>query len=101
MGTINFGDLFGIVVITIALGCIVMKANDLKNAKFDNDPNYPMKQPEKKQMTLASVVEKALAAKGAYDIVKMAKESGYTPEEVMEAIKNAHGDNENNSKKKK
>lgn len=101
MGTINFGDLFGIVVITIALGCIVMKANDLKNAKFDNDPNYPMKQPEKKQMTLASVVEKALAAKGAYDIVKMAKESGYTPEEVMEAIKNAHGENENNGKKKK
>ena len=95
MGNLSFGDLFGIVVITIALGCIVMKANNLKNAKFGNDHNYPIKKPEKKPMTLASVVEKALAAKGAYDIIKMAKDSGYTPEEVMEAIKNSHGNNGN------
>ena len=102
MGNLSFEDLFGIVVITIALGCIVMKANELKYKKFGDDPNYPMKQPESKPMSLASVVEKALAAKGAYDIVKMAKDSGYTPEEVMEAIKNAHdggGKSGNGSKK--
>lgn len=93
MGNLGFEDLFGIVVITIALGCIVMKANELKNKKYGDDPNYPMKQPESKPMSLASVVEKALAAKGAYDIVKMAKDSGYTQEEVMEAIKNAHDGN--------
>lgn len=102
MGNLSFEDLFGIVVITIALGCIVMKANELKNKKYGNDPNYPMKQPESKPMSLASVVEKALVAKGAYDIVKMAKDSGYTPEEVMEVLKNAHdggGKNGKGSKK--
>lgn len=102
MGNLSFENLFGIVIITIALGCIVMKANELKNKKYGDDPNYPMKQLESKPMSLASVVEKALAAKGAYDIVKMAKDSGYTPEEVMEAIKNAHdggGKSGNGSKK--
>ena len=98
MGNLSFEDLFGIVVITIVLGCIVMKANELKNKKYGNDPNYPMKQPEGKPMSLASIVEKALAAKGAYDIVKMDKDSGYTPEEVMEALKNAHDGNGKNSK---